>query len=141
MKTNRKLSIFIVDSNLFYLNLYEQSLKNSGYNNISTFINGNDCVNALTEKPNIIFLDSNLENNQSSEILRSIKMADPRIYVVMIIDPGTIKTTINTSNFGISDYIIKGEDELLKVYNIVLKLDCIINTPKIKKVVKMLSLI
>ena len=137
MKTIRKMNIFIVDNNLFYLNLYEQSLKKIGQSNITTFMNGNDCINALSEKPDIVFLDSNVDNSQSSEILRQIKLFNPGIFVVMVIDPDGIRTTINTSNFGISDYIIKGQDEILKAHSIILRLEKAVNAPKIQEMVKL----
>lgn len=136
MTTDKKLKIFIVDNSLFYLNLYEHNLKELGHTNITTFINGADCIKALSEKPNIIFLNSNIDNSQSSEILRKIKLYNPGIFVVMVIDPEAIKTTINTSNVGISDYIIKGQDEIARANTILLKLEKIINSP-VKKLVRM----
>ncbi len=140
MKTEKKINIFIVDNSLFYLNLYEQSLRDLGHTNISTFMSGAECIAALAEKPNVIFLDSNLNNAQSSEVLRRIKLFNPGIFVIMLIDPAGIRTNINTSNFGISDYIIKGQDEIAKANSIILKINKIINAPSIKKMMNVFML-
>ncbi|MBA3680909.1 MAG: response regulator [Bacteroidetes bacterium] len=123
MKINKKLKIFIVDNSLFYLNLYEQNLKNIGHTDISTFVNGTDCIKALSEKPDIVFLDSNINNSQGSDLLKRIKLFNPGIFVVMVIDPEGIRTTINSTNVGIADYIIKGQDEIEKANLILLKLE------------------
>lgn len=140
MKNPRKIKIFVVDTNLLYLSLYELSLKKLGHSDILTFANGRDCINAIpSEKPDIIFLNSDLEDRKSSDVLREIKSIDPGIYIVMVIDEAKVKTDINTSNYGISNYIIKGQDEILKANEMVLKLEQKKNSPR-KRLVRLFTL-
>ena len=140
MKTPRKIKIFVVDTNLLYLSLYELSLKKLGHNDIFTFANSKECIKAIpSEKPDIIFLNSDLEDRKSSEVLREIKSLDPGIYIVMVIDETKVKTDINTSNYGISNYIIKGQDEILKANEMILKLEQKKNSPR-KRLVRLFTL-
>lgn len=140
MKASSKIKIFVVDTNLLYLSLYELSLKKLGHSNIRTFANGKDCIEAIpSEKPDIIFLNSDLEDKRSSDLLREIKSLNPSVYIVMIIDESKVKTDINTSNYGISNYIIKGNDEILEANEMILKLERIKNT-SIKKLARLFML-
>lgn len=140
MKDKFKLKIFVVDTNLLYLSLYELGLKKIGHSNIFTFTNGNDCLKVMSsEKPDIIFLNSDLKDMQSSDALRQIKILNPSVYIVMIIDESTVKTDINTINYGISNYIIKGKDEILEANEMILKLERIKNRP-IKKLIRLFAI-
>ncbi|MBL7911960.1 MAG: response regulator [Bacteroidia bacterium] len=135
MKTTTDIKIFLVNSNLFYLNIYEQSFKKLGYNNVTIFLNGTDCINELVQKPDIIFMDDTLIDMSGSELLKQVKSLNPNIYVVLGIDPVEIKTAVNTLNYGVFDYIIKGEDEMAKAEGILLRIS------KLRDIIKRKSLI
>lgn len=135
MKTTTDIKIFLVNSNLFYLNIYEQSFKKLGYNDITIFLNGTDCINELVQKPDIIFMDDAMIDMSGSELLKQVKSVNPNIYVVLGIDPVEIKTAVNTLNYGVFDYIIKGEDEMAKAEGILLRIS------KLRDIIKRKSLI
>ena len=123
METNKKIKIFLVDNNLIYLNLYQESLKRLGYTDSEIFLSGTGCLNAISKQPDVIFLDNTIDNANASEVLKKIKLLNPKIYVVMVIDPEEIRMSINTSDFGIFDYIIKGNDEIEKAESILLRIE------------------
>ena len=135
MKTTTDIKIFLVNSNLFYLNIYEQSFKKLGYNNVTIFLNGTDCINELVQKPDIIFMDDTLIDMTGSDLLKQVKSINPNIYVVLGIDAVEIKTAVNTLNYGVFDYIIKGEDEMAKAEGILLRIS------KLRDIIKRKSLI
>lgn len=134
MKTTTDIKIFLVNSNLFYLNIYEQSFKKLGYNDVTIFLNGTDCINELVQKPDIIFMDDTMIDMSGSELLKQVKSLNPNIYVVLGIDPVEIKTAVNTLNYGVFDYIIKGEDEIAKAEGILLRIS------KLRDIIKRKSL-
>jgi CheY-like chemotaxis protein len=68
-----EFKIFLVDDDAFSLALYEQTLRSIGCSNISTFDNGTNCLNALIEKPQVIFLDHNMDHITGFEVLKKIK--------------------------------------------------------------------
>lgn len=109
------LKIFVVDDDLYYLNLFEQYLTNLGCSNISTFECGTDCLNQLEEKPDVIFLDYQMDILTGYEVLKKIKRYDPNIYVVMISAQEEIKPVVDALKHGAFDYLQKGDNEPQKV--------------------------
>jgi polysaccharide export outer membrane protein len=115
METLKDMKIFLVDDDIFTLNLNEQHLRNEGFTDITRFMNGTDCLNNLTAKPDVIFLDHNMDILNGFEVLKKIKRQSPNTYVVMLSAQETIKTAVDALKFGAFDYIIKGDNEQSKM--------------------------
>jgi len=84
MKNSKDLKTFLVNDDLFILSNYAQILRSLGYGHITTFKSGTDCLNQLTEKPDVIFLDCNFDTPSGFDLLKKIRHLDPNIYVVMV---------------------------------------------------------
>ncbi len=110
-----QLKIFLVDDDMYYINLFEQFLRNLGCENIVSFNNGVDCLNRMAEKPDVVFLDYNMEHYTGYEILKKIKRVDPESFVVMISGQDEIKPAVDTLKQGAFDYLQKGDNEPAKV--------------------------
>jgi polysaccharide export outer membrane protein len=122
METNTPLKIFMVDDDMFCLNLYEQHLRNLGYSDIQTFDNGTSCLNSLMEQPDIIFLDHGMDILNGLDILKKIKRVDPDIYVVFISGQEDIQTAVNSLKYGALDYIVKRGNEAEKIEQVMVKI-------------------
>ena len=109
------LRIFVVDDEPFCLNIFEQYIINLGYEDVTTFSNGNDCLTALNQKPDVIFLDYQMDPITGYEVLKKIKRIDPNIYVVMISSQDEIGPAIESLKHGAFDYLQKGEYEEVKI--------------------------
>ena len=109
MENINKFKIFLVDDDHFCLNLYEQHLVNLGHTDVTTFDNGTACLNSLTQNPDIIFLDHNMDVLTGFELLKKIKRFNPNIHVVMISGQENMKTAIDALKYGAFDYIIKND--------------------------------
>lgn len=107
MDTTTQFKFFIVDDDIFCANLYEQYLRNLHFTNITTFNNGNDCLNNLSQNPDIIFLDHNMDDISGFDVLKKIKRYNPNIYVVMVSGQENMKTTVDALKYGAFDYLIK----------------------------------
>ena len=107
MENQNQFKFFIVDDDIFCINVYEQYLQNLGYNDISYFNNGNDCLNNLDQHPDIIFLDHNMDDITGFEVLKKIKRYNPNIYVVMVSGQDNMKTAVDALKYGTFDYVIK----------------------------------
>lgn len=116
------LKIFVVDDDIYYLHLFQQHLLNIGYEQISLFENGTDCLKALNEKPDIIFLDHNMDTMSGYEVLKKIKRFDPNMYVVMVSGQEDIKSAVDALKHGAFDYIQKGDDEMTKIKDVIVKI-------------------
>lgn len=123
MKTLRK--IFLVDDDLFSLNLYQQELENLGFNDITLYQNGTICLYNLFQRPSIIFLDHHMNDISGIEVLKKIKRYDPNIYVVMISGQESMKVAIEALKYGAFDYIIKGDNETEKIKKVIEKIELV----------------
>lgn len=113
----KDFKIFLVDDDLFSLNFNRQELENIGYDDISLYLNGTACLNNLYLKPDIVFLDHNMDIMTGFEVLKKIKRFNPEINVIILSAQETIKTAVDALKYGAFDYIIKGDDEITKMNN------------------------
>lgn len=114
--------IFIIDDDPFTTALYEQSLANLGYTDVSSYNEGLLSLNDLIQEPKIIFLDQNMDDITGLEMLRKIKRFDPNIYVVMVSGQEDIETAVKALKIGAFDYIVKGEGDIEKINQVLLKI-------------------
>lgn len=109
MKNENQLKIFVVDDDLFYLNILEQHIRNLGYNDVTKFNNGTICLDHINEQPDVIFLDYKMDDLSGYDVLKKIKRFDPNMYVVMLSGQLEIKPAIDSLKHGAFDYIQKGD--------------------------------
>ena len=119
---NKTEKLFIVDDDALTANLYAQHLKNLGYEDVQLFDNGQDCLNALIQEPTIILLDHQMENLSGMEVLQKVKRFDPNIYVVFISGQEDIATAVDALKYGAFDYIIKGQNDLKSIEEVLVKI-------------------
>jgi len=112
MTNSKNFKIFLVDDDLFSLSIYEQTLRRLGYEQITTFQSGTDFLNQLTQKPDVVFLDHNLDGLSGFDVLKEIKQFDPNMYVVMVSGQEDTHMAIDSLRFGAFEYLVKGENEM-----------------------------
>lgn len=128
------LNLFIVDDNKLVvadLNNYLHdkfgiSLK------ITTFNNGEDCLQQLDAETHIVILDYFLNGENGLEILKKIKEKNRKTEVIMLSSNENIALAIQLFRSGAKDYVIKGRSGLKKITKIVYK----IITDPINRIVK-----
>ena len=103
--------------------MYEQHIKNLGYEDITLFQNGTDCLNNLIEYPNIIFLDHKMDTLNGFEVLKKIKRFDPNINVVMVSGQDDLQIALNALKYGAFDYIVKGDQENEKIESVIKRIE------------------
>ena len=122
MKDQENLKIFVVDDDPFYRNLVSQFLYNLGYEDVSLFEDGLSVLKELHHKPDVIFLDHNMEVLTGYEVLKKIKRFDPNIYTVMISAQEEVKIAVNILKHGAFDYIKKGDKEEDRIKEVIDKI-------------------
>lgn len=105
-----KRNIFIVDDDPFHLQLMKQILQSQNEENISLFSTGVDCLENIHLKPQIVFLDHNMDIYTGYEVLRKIKRYDPNIFVIMVSSQEEISTAVNSLKHGAFDYVQKNQE-------------------------------
>lgn len=122
METLQSFKIFLVDDDVFSLSLYEQQIRNIGYQDVTTFDNGTACLNSLTQQPDVIFLDHGMDILNGLEVLKKIKRFNPNIFVVFVSGQEDIETAVNSLKYGAFDYIVKGQNEIRKIGSVMEKI-------------------
>jgi DNA-binding NtrC family response regulator len=108
MPKDPNITIFLVDDDALCLNLYQQFLKQLGYTQVHLYDNGNDCIEYISRhKPEIIFLDYNMDELNGLDVLKQIKQIDPSIVVIFISGQEEIPIAVTTIQHGALDYIVK----------------------------------
>jgi DNA-binding NtrC family response regulator len=123
MTTTAVQNIFLVDDDSFYLAILEKHIRNAGYDQITSFSNGADCLNALHYNPDVVFLDHNMDTYSGYEVLNKIKRFNPNIHVVMISAQDSIQTAVDSLKHGAFDYITKSNDDGPRVQEVLEKLE------------------
>jgi DNA-binding NtrC family response regulator len=104
-------NIFLVDDDIFQLEIMQQILRSSGIENMQAFQSGVSCLEQIHQNPDIIFLDHQMDEYSGYETLRKIKRYNPNIFVVMVSAQEQIKTAVDSLKHGAFDYIQK-DDQL-----------------------------
>lgn len=118
---NLQKLIFIVDDDAFINKLIVKRLTSEGFN-MEAFESGEECIKAMSKKPDLIILDylftkEDQKYMNGMEIFDKIKEINPDIPVIMLSGQEKGEIVLELARKGIDDYIIKDNnliDNLLK---------------------------
>jgi DNA-binding NtrC family response regulator len=90
---------------------------------IKTFGTGESCLKKLDQKPDIVVLDYFLNSQDQHamngmQVLERIKLNYPDVYVIMLSGQDNMQVAVNSMKYGAFDYVIKNENALMKMQNI-----------------------
>ncbi len=115
-------SVFVVDDDRFHLEIMKQILSEAGINNITCFESGVDCLDRIHQKPDVIFLDHQMDIYTGQVTLRKIKRYNPNTFVVMVSAQENIDTAVETLKHGAFDYIRKNKNLESNIKNVLVKI-------------------
>jgi two-component system response regulator AtoC len=114
-----KSKILIVDDEEIIRLSLSEGLKDLGYK-VDTAENGTVAIKLAKEfKPQVVFLDMRLSNENGLDILPKIKEADNEIEIVIMTAYGDVQTAVKAIKLGAFDYINKPFD--LQEIDIIIK--------------------
>lgn len=119
-----KKLIFVVDDDPFILNLVSKRLVIEGYQ-VKSFSYGEECVSSLSLKPDLIVLDYLFYNKERSEVMDGkvifslIQQFDKSIPVIILSGQEDGAIVLELARLGIEDYVIKDEDLIDNLLEIV----------------------
>ncbi|PBQ33559.1 response regulator [Sphingobacteriaceae bacterium] len=123
MKSKDPLKIFVIDDDVMTLNLLLQHLKNIGYNDVTPFEKEHNGLNSLCFKPDVIFIDYQLELLDGLELLKRIRRTHPTTYIVMLSGQSNIDVVVNCFRYGAFDYIIKNSNQESRIKQVLDKIN------------------
>jgi DNA-binding NtrC family response regulator len=118
-------TIYLVDDDPLFLNLYSKIIQQLGYENLYLFASGLECLDHLNKQPALVFLDHSMDDLTGFEVLNKIKRFNPNIFVVIISAQESIEVAVNALKYGAFDYIIKGENEVKRIANVLKRIELI----------------
>lgn len=113
--------IFIVEDDPWYGEILEYNLSMNPDYEIKRFSNGNDCLKALNQNPNLITVDFSLPDITGDKLLKEIKTRNPNIPVIIISGQEDIQVAVSLLKQGATDYIIKDDNTKDLLWNSVIK--------------------
>lgn len=120
MKT-RKLNLFIVDDNRTLVSALKHFLNTRFENsiNITTFYDGETCLEKINENTDIVILDYFLKGENGLDILKGIKEINSTTEVIMLSSNEDVALAIETFKAGAKDYVVKGSSSWRKIAGLV----------------------
>jgi DNA-binding NtrC family response regulator len=115
--------IFVVDDDQHYARLLSYRLDKAKDHEVSVYHSGEDALDALDAgRPDVVFLDIMMPGIGGMETLRRLQLFEPDLPVVMISAQGTAEVAVEAMKGGATDYITKGQDDLVKLDVVVKRL-------------------
>ncbi len=120
MNSERKILLFLVDDDPLFLKSLEIEFKQNTGSALNTFATGEQCLKAISQNPDVIVLDYNLnsvdENAMNGlETLDRIKSSNPQIPVIMLSSQDKIEVAVNCMKHQAFDYIVKSETAFIRL--------------------------
>jgi DNA-binding NarL/FixJ family response regulator len=129
----RQQLVFIVEDNEMYSMMLDYTLSNESLWRVMSFKTGEECLENLHLNPVMIFLDQGLPGISGRETLEKIRQTNPAVPVAILTSNEDINAARDFLNKGLSYYLIKGEETVPQVEEIV---EEIIQRKEQKEVVK-----
>jgi DNA-binding NtrC family response regulator len=124
MKGVNKIKLFLVDDDAVFLKSLEIEFLEHANFIVETFATGEDCMENLRNKPDVIILDYMLngivENAMNGiDTLDKIKEYDASIPVLMLSSQDKIEVAINCMHHKAFDYVVKSETAFIRLQKII----------------------
>jgi two-component system OmpR family response regulator len=120
MNSEKKILIFLVDDDALYLKSLETEFKQNTEAAIMTFETGEQCLENLSQDPDVIILDYRLDSVDINainglETLDRIKKINPDIPVIMLSSQDKIEVAVNCMRHQAFDYFVKSETAFIRL--------------------------
>ena len=122
----KQLNLFIVNNDPVLISILKVYLEDRFKNSliISTFIDWENCLTAVSEDTDIVILDYILKNkNVGLKVLKAIKKINPITEVIMFSSNEDVAQAIDSIRLGAKDSVVKGrKGSLRKIISLVGKI-------------------
>ncbi|HEX8504733.1 MAG TPA: sigma-54 dependent transcriptional regulator [Hymenobacter sp.] len=115
--------IFVVEDNEWYGELLVHRLGQNPDHSVQRFTTARACLDQLSEKPDFITLDYSLPDAKGEQVLRQIKEKLPGTEVIVVSGQEDVSTAVSLLRQGAYDYLVKDENTLDRLWNIVGKVE------------------
>jgi two-component system, OmpR family, response regulator len=120
MGSEKKILLFLVDDDALFLKSLEIEFSQTTESDIRIFSTGEQCIESLSDHPDIIILDyylNSIDENAINglETLDKIKVINPEIPVIILSSQDKIDVAVNCMKHQAFDYVVKSETAFLRL--------------------------
>jgi DNA-binding NtrC family response regulator len=115
--------IFVIEDNEWYGELLVHRLSQNPNHSVFRFATARACLDQLSEQPDFITLDYSLPDAKGEQVLRQIRERVPGTEVIVISGQEDVSTAVNMLQQGAYDYLVKDDNTLDRLWNIVGKVE------------------
>lgn len=120
MTNEKKILLFLVDDDALFLKSMVIDFANSTESVVKTFLTGEQCLEYISQNPDVVVLDyylNSVEKNAINglETLDRIKAINPLIPVIMLSSQDRIEVAVNCMKHQAFDYIVKSETAFVRL--------------------------
>ena len=119
MALSLPFKIFVVEDNEWYGKLLLHRLGQNPDHSVHQFATARACLDQLAEQPDLITLDYSLPDGKGEQVLRQIRERLPATEVIVISGQEDVNTAVSMLRQGAYDYLVKDENTLDRLWNIV----------------------
>ncbi|MBC7845154.1 MAG: response regulator [Flavobacterium sp.] len=124
MKNENKIKLFLVDDDALFLKSLEIEFMDHADFEIETYATGELCIAHLSNKPDAIILDYQLDGIDKTamngiDTLDKIKAFNPDIPVVMLSSQDKIDVAVKCMHHKAFDYVVKSETAFMRLQKII----------------------
>ena len=124
MSNEIKSLLFLVDDDALFLKTLEVDFAYNSEFSIKTFATGEQCLENISQNPDVIILDYHLDGIQRLAMngiatLDKIKAFNEAIPVIMLSSQDKIDVAISCMHHKASDYVVKSETAFMRLQKII----------------------
>ena len=138
MKIQDNPLIFVVDDNSMYNRLIASHLRLNKFQRIECFLSGEDCLENLYKKPDIVIQDYLMNGINGIQVLKEFKKRNPKTEFIFLSGDDSFELAVNTIKYGAFDYVIKDQLAFKKLISSIEKILKIQKVTPPKKLLKMM---
>lgn len=114
-----KIKVFCLEDDLIFAKLLKYRLSLDPEFEVKSFHTAKDLIDSVSEVPDIITVDINLPDMQGSEVINKVREHLPNVTILVISGQEDIKVAASLFRMEIYDYIIKDDNTLDRLWNVV----------------------
>lgn len=124
MSKEKKIKLFLVDDDAVFLKSLEIEFKSNTAYSIQCFSTGEKCLDAITDNPDFIILDYQLDGivkhaMNGMQVLDEVKLYNPDLPVIILSAQDKIEVAVDCMHHKAADYVVKSETAFTRIESII----------------------
>jgi DNA-binding NtrC family response regulator len=112
--------IFVIEDDVIFGKVIQRTLEKESDNyDVRVFTNGEAFISSLHENPDIVSIDYNLPDVSGMDLLKRIRSYNEDIATVILSGQEKLEVVVDAYRNGASSYIIKNDNALVELSNVV----------------------